>query len=98
MNHLVRVEVIGDLPIVSVTGYRDEQEVQFDSGGKPLFDADGNPVVKTVQVTETVDVEKGGIAYLDPEQTNIAVLTQARLVKVLPKEPGEADKKAKKAA
>ena len=86
MDHLVRCEVIGELPIVSVVGYRDVDEVQFGPGGAPLFDGEGNPVVKTVRVAETVDVEKGGIVFLDPAETNIAVLTQARLVKVLPKD------------
>ncbi|WP_020525835.1 hypothetical protein [Catelliglobosispora koreensis] len=85
MEHLVRCEVIGDLPIVSVTGYREVEEVQFGPNGAPLFDGEGNPVVKPVRVAETQDVTKGQIAYLDPAETNIAVLTQAQLVKVLPK-------------
>jgi len=89
VDYLVAVEVIGDLPIVSVTGYRDIEEVQFGRDGAPLFDAAGNPVVKSVRVADTVDATKGQTAYLDPAETNIAVLTQAQLVKVLPKVVGE---------
>ncbi len=84
LSHLVKVEVTGIFPIVSVTGYRDEEEVQFSGDGKPLFDGDGNPVVTLVRVEETEDVSKPGIALLDPEKTNIRALVRAGLVKVVP--------------
>lgn len=89
LDHLIAVEVLAEPPlaIASVTGYRDEDEWQFSPDGKPLYDGAGNPVVKQVKVVETEDVEKGGTAYLDPELTNIAVLVQAKLVKLLPKTP-----------
>jgi hypothetical protein len=92
VDHLVAVEVIGDLPIASVTGYRDVEKVQFGGDGAPLFDTAGNPVVKVVRVADTVDVTKGQTAYLDPAETNIAVLTQAGLVKVLPKQAKKGSK------
>lgn len=84
LSHLVKVEVTGIFPIVSVTGYRDEEEVQFSGDGKPLFDGEGNPVVKLVRVEETEDVSKPGFACLDPEKTNIRALVRAGLVKVVP--------------
>lgn len=87
MDHLVRVEVIGIFPIVSVVGYRDEEELQFTGDGKPLFDAAGNPVVTTVRVEVTEDVSKPGFAFLDPEKTNIRALVKAGLVKVAPLQP-----------
>lgn len=100
LDHLVAVEVLVEPPkaIVSVTGYRDEQELQLGPDGKLLLDAAGQPVTKRVTVAETVDVEKGGIAYLDPAETDIAVLVQAQFVKLLPKAPAEtsAPKKAAK--
>jgi len=83
MDHLVRVEVTGIFPIVSVTGYRDEEEVQFD-GDRPLFDSEGQPVVKVVRVAETEDVSKPGFAMLDPAETNIRALVRAGLVKPAP--------------
>lgn len=84
LSHLIRVEVIGVFPIVSVTGYRDEVEHQFDGDGRPMFDADGNPVVTVVSVPTTEDISKPGFAMLDPAVTNIRALVKAQLVKVLP--------------
>jgi hypothetical protein len=98
LDHLIAVEVLAEPPlaIASVVGYRDELEWQFSADGKPLFDTAGNPVTKSVKVVETVDVEKGATAYLDPELTNIAVLVQAKLVKLLPKAEAAPVKKAAK--
>lgn len=84
MDHLVRVEVTGIFPIVSVTGYRDVEEYQFDDEGSPLFDADGNPVFVIVRVPVTEDVSKPGFAMLDPAETNIRALVRAGLVKIAP--------------
>lgn len=92
MDHLVRVEVTGIFPIVSVTGYRDEEEVQFD-GNKPLFDSEGQPVVKVVRVVETQDVSKPGFAMLDPAETNIRALVKAGLVKLAPQQKSSAKTK-----
>lgn len=85
MDHLVPVEVIGDLDIVSVTGYRDVEEWQFDKNNQPLYDADGQPRMKNLRVAVTQDVSKGAVAYLDPAETNIPALTQAGLVRLMPK-------------
>lgn len=85
MSHLVRVEVTGIFDIVSVTGYRDDEEVQFGDDGTPLFDADGQPVVKTVRVALTEDICKGGFAMLDPAETNIRALVRSGLVRIAPK-------------
>lgn len=84
MDHLVRVEVIGVFPIVSVTGYRDEEEHQFGADGRPLFDAEGQPVVTVVTVPTTEDISKPGFALLDPAATNIRALVKAGLVKIAP--------------
>lgn len=84
MDHLVRVEVTGIFPIVSVTGYRDVEEQQFTGDGRPLFDGDGNPVVTIVSVPITEDVSKPGFAMLDPAETNIRALVKAGLVKIAP--------------
>lgn len=84
-SNLVPVEVIGMLPIVSVIDYREEDEWQWGKDGKPLYNPDGTPLTKKVIVPVTQDVSKPGIAYLDPEATNIAVLTQAGLVRLMPK-------------
>lgn len=87
MEHLVRVEVLCEPPmaIVSVTGYREVEQAQFDKQGRPMFDPAGAPLMKVTKVAETADVEKGGFALLDPAETNIAALTQAGLVRIAPK-------------
>lgn len=94
MDHLVRVEVTGIFPIVSVTGYRNEEEAQFDGNGRPLFDGDGQPVVKVVRVAETEDVSKPGFAMLDPDVTNIRALVRGGLVKLAPQKPAAKTKEA----
>lgn len=88
LSHLVRVEVIGALPIVSVTGYREDEEVVWD-GNKPLLGGDGEPVVNKVLVPVTEDVSRGGFAYLDPEQTNIRALVRGGLVAIAPQKAGK---------
>lgn len=79
----VRVEVIGELPIVSVLEYREEDEVVWD-GNKPLLDGNGDVVTQKVKVPVTQDVSRGGFAFLDPEVTNIRALVRAGLVKIAP--------------
>lgn len=88
-DHLIAVEVTGIFPIVSVIGYRDEEELQYDSKGAPLFDGAGQPVVKTIRVDVTEDISAPGTAYLDPAVTNIRALVKAGLVRVMEKRPAE---------
>lgn len=88
-DHLIAVEVTGIFPIVSVIGYRDEEELQYDAANAPLFDAAGHPVVKTIRVEVTEDISKPGTAYLDPATTNIRALVKAGLVRVVAKKPAE---------
>jgi len=83
LSHLVRVEVIGIFPIVSVTGYTEQDEPVFD-GDQPRFDADGQLVTQPVRVPMTEDVDRGGFAFLDPAETNIRALVRAQLVKLAP--------------
>lgn len=92
MDHLIRVEVLGPFDIVSVVGYREEDEVQFD-GDVPRLDADGQPVVKTVRVPVTEDVKPGGYAFLDPAETKIRQLVRAGLVRLAPAKPAKAKAK-----
>lgn len=89
MDHLIAVEVIGIFPIVSVTGYRDEEELQYDAAGTPLFDGVGQPIVTTIRVENTEDISAPGTAYLDPAKTNIRALVKAGLVRVVAKKPAE---------
>lgn len=96
-DHLIAVEVIGIFPIVSVTGYRDEEELQYDAAGAPLFDGAGQPVVTKARVETTEDVSKPGTAWLDPAKTNIRALVKAGLVRVVPKTAEPAKSAAKKA-
>lgn len=84
MDHLVRVEVTGIFPIVSVTGYRTEDEYHFDADGRPEYDAEGNPVFTSVTFPTTEDVSKPGFAMLDPAETNIRALVKAGLVRIAP--------------
>lgn len=93
MDNLVAVEVLAEPPlaIVSVVGYREVEEPLFEDG-KPVFDGEGNPAVRVVKRPNTEDVTKGGTAYLDPQETQIHLLVQAGLVKILPVSKGKADK------
>lgn len=87
MDHLVAVEVLCEPPlaIVSVTGYREVEEPIFDAADRPVYGPDGTPAVRVLRRPNTVDVEKGGTAYLDPAETNISALVQAGLVRLLPR-------------
>ena len=86
MDNLVAVEVLAEPPlaIVSVVGYREVDEFLFGGDGRPRFVADGNPHTRKVRLPDTQDVTKGGTAYLDPAETQIHLLVQAGLVKILP--------------
>lgn len=85
-SHLVAVEVLAEPPlsIVSVTGYREAQEPVLDGGGNLVLDGDGIPQMRTVWRPNTEDVYRGGTAYLDPAETQIGLLIQCGLVRVLP--------------
>lgn len=95
-SHLVAVEVLAEPPlaIASVTGYREVQEPVL-AGGKLAVDGDGNPQMRTVWRPDSEDVYKGGTAYLDPGEIDIALLVQCGLVRIMP--AAEAKKATKKA-
>lgn len=89
LSHLIRVEVIGMFDIVSVVGYRDDEEIVW-NGNSPLIGGDGQPVTQTVRVEVTEDVKPGGFAFLDPEKTNIRALVKAGLVRIAPQKKAAA--------
>lgn len=95
MDHLIRVKVTGMFNIMSVVGYRDEEEFQFTGDGKPLFGANGEPVIKVVRVPVKESVAPGGHAYLDPAVTNIRALVRGGLVQIVAREPARPRKPAK---
>jgi len=85
LSHLIRVEVVGVFPIVSVTGYREDDEVVW-NGDMPAVGADGEVVTQKVTVATTEDVSRGGFAFLDPAETNIRALVRAGLVVIAPQQ------------
>ena len=97
MDHLIAVEVLCPPPlaIASVTGYREIHEPIFENG-LPVFGPDGEQLVRTFTRANTVDVEQGGTAYLDPAETRIDLLVQCGIVRVLPKAKGGAVKNTPK--